>query len=283
MLHLVVAALCFALVQDAAPSAGASVEKSDGKSELVALAKKLEAATSYTFTFKATSNAKGKEKEEDERPWTLSFQRGQALHCVKGHADFYRESGRYVALGRNDAWTKVELPPKTEGEPARGEKLRGLARMAFEIDRMPFPHELLAALDAKVTDVVRTEKDGKLDFVAQLTKETAREMLGGKPPKNPPTAGETPAAKPTETGEPGEPPQEGGADGTPSPPAAPGPAWAGVMHVVATTDGIERIELDLQSRIPSGERKVHREFEISAVDSTEVKVPEPAAKLLAQE
>src|SRR5262245_49292882 len=123
MLPFLVAALCFGPFQDAAPSAGQSADKSDGKSELVALAKKLEGAKSYTFTYKATSNAKGKEKdkEEDERPWTLSFQRGQALHCEKGHADFYRESGRYVALGRNDAWTKVELPPKTEGETLRGE------------------------------------------------------------------------------------------------------------------------------------------------------------------
>ena len=293
MLHVVaVVAISLAVAFDGAPAQEAV--KSDAKSELVALAKQVEDAPSYTFTFKSSSNAKGQEKDEDERPWTVSVQKGQPLHCVKGHADFYRQDGRYVALGKNDAWQHVELPPRTEGEPMRGEKLRGLARMAFEIDRMPTPQEIFAGLGDKLGEVTRTETDGKVEYVAQLTKDAAREMLGGKPakgaekaPAGGPPSGSPPPPKKKDAGEPGEapqaPPQAGGQEGA-APPAAPlGPAWAGTMRVVAGAAGIERVEIDLQARIPSGERKVHREFDVSLVDATEVKVPEPAAKLLAQD
>lgn len=273
------------------------------KEELLALARAIEGASSYAFTINALTTGKSggapdPGADADPEPggrggarrdvWTVEFERGRPMHFTKGHAEFFRLARRYVALGRNDEWGRVELPPRTEGEAARADKLRGLARMAFEIDRLPLPHEFLAGLDARIAEVTRTGQDGKRRYVATLLPETVRRMMGGR------------AAKPGARGgggEPGEPEPDDGQEAEDEsepeaggePPSAPprssgpptdAPAWSGTLTVVAGDGGVERIELDLHSKTATGGRDVNRRIEIRGVNATTVNVPAPAAKKL---
>src|SRR5688572_3262007 len=140
--------------------AGEGDDAKDSKAELFTIVKKVEEAASYTFTCKTLTN-EALEQAEDEPPentkpvrggarrdvWTVEYVRDRPVHYLKGHADFVRDGNRYVAIGRNDEWQPIELPPPVEGDAAgRSEKVRGIARLAVEIERMPLPHALLAEL-----------------------------------------------------------------------------------------------------------------------------------------
>jgi hypothetical protein len=267
------------------------------KEELLAAAKKIEAAQSYSFTCNALAADKSEAEDEPEAEpepqapprggaprdvWTAKFARGRPIRFQKGQADFFRDGDRFIAIGKNDEWRTVELPERGADGTRRGERLRGLPRMALEIRKIPLPHELLAGLDAKVEEVVRSEKEGRLDFVAKLKKAVVRELMGGGKGARPAGATRPPggANGEGEKGGDGEEP----AQGEPAATAAqiPPPVWSGTLHVVATREGgIELLELDLLSKTATSERKLHRELKLGAVGATNVDVPEPAAKLLA--
>jgi hypothetical protein len=275
------------------------------RSELAAHVKQLADATSYTFTYKAIINGKDESADEDDpdaagRPirgggrrdvWTVHLEKDRPAHFTKGHADFYRLGHRYVALQRNDQWTAIDLPPRVEGEPPSRERLRGMQRMAFEIDRMPLPHELLAALEPGIDTIARREVDDRVEYDVTLTKKAARELLatgrGVRSGSGRRRDGET------EDGEPAAEDAEG--DAAPAEGSAADEeakevptTWAGTVHLVVAKPAqserpsfpLVQFEVELVSRTASGERTVRREYVLSAVNATYVNAPEPAAKLL---
>ena len=123
MLQLVVPMLsCVAAL--GAPAQDAA--KSDAKAELVTLAKKIEDASSYTFTFKSSSNAKGQEKDEDERPWTVEVQK-----------DRPRSQG-FVAEARNRQ-SQVRRAPDRRARDRRGRHHQGWGSACGPARRGPWP------------------------------------------------------------------------------------------------------------------------------------------------
>ena len=263
------------------------------RSELAALGKQLSEATSYTFTHKAVVNGKDEaaEPEDPDVPargggprdvWTVQYERDKPIRFRKAFVEFYRLGHRYVALGKDDRWTPIELPPRIEGEPASKERLRGFERMAFEIDRTPLPHELLATVDAMVEKVERKEVEGSVEYVATLTKKAAREFLTAN------RGGRTGSARKRDV-----PPAEAGADGQSDDgdgaaagedAAAAPPELVGTLHVVTAKDGevtrVQLIEIDVVSRTATGERSLRREYALSAFGTTTLRIPEPALEIL---
>lgn len=176
-------------VAPTAPSAPAPLE------ELAAAAQALAAAPNYRFEFiarvkrtaLAAEPAQPMEPAEPAAPaepvapaddpsarersdaaFTIAYEAGQPLHFVGVTREFFRSDERFaIPHPRSGKWFAID---REHGDLSQAPRGRGeIAQMLEQADAVVLPHELLADLAAKVSDVQVEEKNGERLFTATLT------------------------------------------------------------------------------------------------------------------
>lgn len=291
------------------------------KSALATAVKKLEAAQSYHCEY---MGAPGREGGKDAggavagaaggagKParggegWSIDWQKGKPVHLKNGQVEMFREDKNVAMLDvKSGKWVAVDRNAKPAGDgggAAEGDKALGMMmRMAGEVDRIVFPHMLVKDLGPKLTDVTKSESGGTSTFVAQLSKEAAREFSGmkdaraGKPAGEGREGGGNGGGKERKGGK-GRPAGGGGEDGDgdgmafaaaqekPGQDGAKGAGardaeTTGTMTIVVGSDGVSSINLEVSVKAQQT-RVIRKSWKLSGVDKTMVEVPADAAAAL---
>ncbi len=276
------------------------------KNELAAAAKKLEAAQSYHFDY-ATAGGRGAKEEggeagdaapaggegeagkgraRDGEGWQIDFQRGKPLHLRHREAEFFRSEKKVAMLDpKSKQWTSVSRGAAPAPAAAEGAEKAPpmLGRMAVEIDRILFPHQLVKELGKKIGDVTRSEKDGAVTYVATLNKDVARELVGAPNDRGARREGGKREGGKREGGK-----REGGEGGKGEAGEAPEPKGEGAareldcegkMTAVASNGQITTIEIEITVKGPQP-RVVRRSMKLSGIDATAVAAPAEAIAVL---
>ena len=107
-------------------------------------------------------------RERSDAAFTIAYEAGQPLHFVGVTREFFRSEDRFaIPHPRSGKWFALD---RVRGDLSQVPRGRGeIAQMIAQADAVVPPHELLADLAAKVTDVQVEEKNGERLFTATLT------------------------------------------------------------------------------------------------------------------
>lgn len=198
------------------------------------------------YTFKMTTEVEGMKgggglpatevKITPDNPWQITM--GPATAWRKGEAIVANVAGE---------WKKIDMARKKDGG---GEKLERKTMAALLAAGAKAPHEILVGLDAKLSEVQRTGGDGGVTYAGVLSEEAAGEFgaLGLK--------------------------------GNAAPGGKKAGKFTGTAKLWVNADGaVTKIEVFVEGTLPSKDaapREVKKSvvYELSAIDSTTVEVPD---------
>lgn len=278
------------------------------RSELVAAARKLAAAESYTFLFvpdlaaRAAAAATAPPSDPAVRSkvtlprdeWRIEYSKYDPNHFQKGRAEFWRLGRRTIALGRADEWTLIEASARgADGEPDAA--ARGMARMVKEIDRIVAPHKFVVELVQSATSVERLPEaadapaDAAQHFIVTLAPASVTRLLRGAANELKPPAGGGHGKEAAGEGADADAPESTSEDDAANAGAAPAAAPAaspvagsdhGVLRIDLVAGAIARVEVDVTGAGAKGARRISRRYDLSAIGTTDVNPPDPAWDLL---
>lgn len=166
--------------------------------ELKQLCKQFQKVENYTFSTQTESSGGGfgQGGGEPQAPIVGEYIQDQPIHLSQGELEAFMDDGQIVYKSEEDGWTTFDMESmrgvgrggrrrggegadagqEGAGEGGRRELGGGNrnARRLFRLARTNLPHELLDGFEGKVSDVVRTESDGKLTYSGKLTKDGVR-------------------------------------------------------------------------------------------------------------
>lgn len=107
-------------------------------------------------------------RERSDAAFTIAYEAGQPLHFVGLTREFFRSEERFaIPHPRSGKWFAID---REHGDLSQAPRGRGeIAQMLEQADAVVLPHELLADLAAKVSDVQVEERNGERIFTATLT------------------------------------------------------------------------------------------------------------------
>jgi len=178
--------------------------------ELAQLCKPFQEVENYTFSTRTESSGGGFGRDggqpdaPDAPPPTVlvgQYVQDTPVHLSQGELEAFVDDGQVVYKSEEDGWTTLdresmrrgfgrgrgggEAGGEPEGEDAgarRDRRGNDGARPLFRLTRVRLPHELLKEFETKVTDVVRTEAEGRVTYSGKLTEEGVRALstFGGR-------------------------------------------------------------------------------------------------------
>jgi hypothetical protein len=202
----------------------------------------------------------------DTTPTIGKYAENQPVELKHGELVAYRQ-GEKLVYQKNGAW-ELESNDRGGGRSGGGAAGGGGNRRGgggserftlLALSNLRLPHELLAGVDAKLTDVKASDETGKRVFTGNLTKEAADELSGAK--------------RMREMGG-----QRGGGGGA----GGGGDSSAtGTMKIVVAKDGtVETIAIETKSSSSFGTFTSKQTYTLKDFDVTKVEAPKDAVAKL---